>query len=94
MDRAMLLDHLKQAQRHIAEGKEHIAKQREIVAELERDGHDTTEARRLLGNFEDLYQLHLADFDRILNELDEQPKRPAEATRDPGLRHSSKRAGR
>ena len=69
MDRAMLLDHLEMAKRHVAEGEVHIANQKIILAELERDGHDTVEARRLLANFLDLQELHRADLDRILSEL-------------------------
>jgi hypothetical protein len=58
-----------QAERHVNLGESHIARQREGVVELERDGHDTTEARRLLANFEELQGMHLADRDRIRYEL-------------------------
>ena len=44
----MELRHLEMADRHLAEGAERIGRQEEIVAALDRDGHDTTEARRLL----------------------------------------------
>jgi arginine repressor len=65
----MLEEHLSQAEQHIALGERHIARQREIVAELERDGHDITEATRLLTLFEETQLLHLTDRDRIQREL-------------------------
>jgi hypothetical protein len=68
MDRTMLEQHLPQAEGHITLGKGHIARQHEIIAELERDGHDTTEAKRLLAIFEET-KMHLADRDRIRQEL-------------------------
>lgn len=44
----MIADHLAQAERHVAEGQAHIKRQRELIVELQRDGHDTREAQRLL----------------------------------------------
>ena len=67
--RNLLLEHLDQARRHVAEGAEHVVRQRELVARMERDGHDTAEARRLLGQFEEMQALHVADRDRIEDEL-------------------------
>jgi hypothetical protein len=65
----MVLDHLQQAERHVAEGERHLARQKEIVAELPGDGHDARAARALLAQFEDLLALHIADRDRIRAEL-------------------------
>jgi hypothetical protein len=48
MDREMLRQHLAQAERHMAEGERCIARQRELVAELARDGHDSS-ARAVSG---------------------------------------------
>jgi hypothetical protein len=48
MDRALLLQHLAEAERHVAEGERHLAKQEALIAELSRGGHDTEEARRIL----------------------------------------------
>jgi hypothetical protein len=45
MDRAQRLRDLEKAERHVVEGEGQIAKQEQIVAELDRDGHDTTEAK-------------------------------------------------
>jgi hypothetical protein len=40
----MLKVHLDMAERHVLDGERHIARQRKIVAELERDGHDSDHA--------------------------------------------------
>lgn len=65
MDRGMIERHLQQAQRHVSEGEQHIVGQRELLSRLQRDGHDTKEAARLLASFEDLQRLHIADRDRL-----------------------------
>jgi len=69
MDRALWEQHLTQAERHVAEGERHIARQQEIVAELERDGHDTRLAHELLLQFEQSLAMHIADRDRLREEL-------------------------
>jgi hypothetical protein len=69
MDHAILLRHLEQSKRHIIEGQDLIERQKNILADLERGGHDTTEAKRLLKNFEDIQRLHLADLERVQSEL-------------------------
>jgi hypothetical protein len=68
-DKSMILDHLEMARRHVAEAEEHIARQRAVVAGLERDGHDTSEAKASLVQFEELYRLHVDDRDRLEIEL-------------------------
>ncbi|MGE3873589.1 MAG: hypothetical protein AB7F74_11600 [Parvibaculaceae bacterium] len=65
----MILDHLALAERHVAQGRQHIAQQKQIIIALESGGHDTTEAKRLLLNFEDVQKMHLADRDRLKKEL-------------------------
>ena len=67
--KAMLLDHLATAERHVERGREIVARQRAIVRELARDGHDTTSAVDLLQLFEQLQDLHIADRDRLRWEL-------------------------
>jgi len=47
----MLFEHLAQARRHVAEGVIRISEQKGLIAELQRDGHDTTEAQKLLDTF-------------------------------------------
>lgn len=69
MDRTVILEHLAQARRHVVQGERHIARQREIVAELERKGQDALAARDLLDSFEALQVLHIADRDRLEEEL-------------------------
>jgi hypothetical protein len=67
--RAMIEEHLALAERHVTEGERHVAEQRERVFILAKGGHDTTEASRLLQQFEDLQALHVADRDRLKLEL-------------------------
>lgn len=69
LDRPMLEEHLAQAERHVLEGERHVDEQRERVFMLQRDGHDTTEALLLLGQFEELLGLHVQDRDRLIAEL-------------------------
>jgi hypothetical protein len=69
MDRAALLQHLAQAEHHVAEGRRHLARQEELIAELDRDGHDTTEARKLLATLRATQALHQEDVERLLGQL-------------------------
>ena len=69
MDRATILAHLMQTERHVAQGESTVQKQRALISRLDKDGHDTTEARKLLGQFEELQALHLADRDRLRAKL-------------------------
>jgi hypothetical protein len=69
MDRAMIAEHLAQAERHVALGEKDVAEQRERVIILGRDGHDATGAASLLIQFEQLQALHVADRDRLREEL-------------------------
>jgi len=57
------------ANRHIASGNRVVIRQRQLIDELEADGHDTREAVALLARFEGLLALHLADRDRMFDEL-------------------------
>ena len=70
MDRAILLERLAQAERHVAEGLQHIARQRTVIANLERHGHDTNQARGLLAQFQSTQALHIADRDQLKKELE------------------------
>jgi hypothetical protein len=62
------------ARRHVATGERNIARQREIVAGLERDGHNSLDAKRLLGFFEELQNMHIAHRDRLEKTLAEMTK--------------------
>jgi hypothetical protein len=66
MDQGALQHHLAQAERHIARGVVHLARQRELIAELDRAGHDTEEARAILDTLMETQVLHLQDRDFLL----------------------------
>jgi hypothetical protein len=46
------LRHLAQADRHLAEGERRVAEQIALIERMTEKGQDTTEARKLLRNFE------------------------------------------
>jgi len=69
MDQEMLEQHLLHAEARVAQGDRRVAKQRRLVARLERDGQDTSEARMLLEELEESRKLHVADRDRLLRDL-------------------------
>lgn len=68
-DRAIIEQHLAMAEGHVAKAGELVERQRSLVADLERDGHDTTEARRLLAEFQEIEAMHISDRDRLRREL-------------------------
>ncbi|SFH81178.1 hypothetical protein [Bradyrhizobium sp. Gha] len=65
----MLQQHLAMAERHVALGEDHLARQEALVAELDRDGHDTADALAILATMRETQRLHLQDRDRLLAEL-------------------------
>ena len=69
MDRAILKQHLAQAERNATRGKQHVARQEGMIAELDRDGHDTTEARKVLVTLRQTQVLHEQEVERLLREL-------------------------
>ena len=69
MDRALIVQHLAQAERHIASGQQRIERQRQIIGELECDGRDLATAKHLLAQFEETQLLHIKDRDRLKKEL-------------------------
>jgi len=69
MERKSEVGHLEMAQKHVTEGEQHIARQRRLIAELERDGHDTALALELLREFERSQAAHVAERDRLRAEL-------------------------
>jgi hypothetical protein len=71
MDRNMILDHLAIVRRHVAGGEQIVARQREIIARLERAGCDTSDATRLLLQFEEVQSLHVAHRERLEKKLSE-----------------------
>jgi hypothetical protein len=73
MDKAMILDHLAIAERHVTQGCGHIAQQKRVILDLANGGHDTSMARSLLVSFEDVQRMHVADRDRLKRELAKTP---------------------
>jgi hypothetical protein len=69
MDRETLEKHLIQAEAHVANGQKRIAQQHEIIAELDREGHDTAPAKDMLASFERTQAMHVANRDRIAGKL-------------------------
>ena len=55
--------------RDIGAGVQKIAKQQEIIEKLGARGHDTSEARRELANFERVLELNIASHGKIMREL-------------------------
>jgi hypothetical protein len=69
MNRDLLAKQLLRAEAFITRGDRRVARQRRIVARLERDGHDTTEARKVLMEFVLRRGLHIAERDRLSRQL-------------------------
>ena len=69
IDRATLLEHLAQAERHVAQGEAHIGRQETLVAELEREGHETKDAFAILATLRETQAQHLLNLERLLKEL-------------------------
>ena len=69
MDRKILEMLLAQAEQHVTLSDLHVARQREIIAELERDGYDSTQARELLAVFLATQATHVSGRDRLFEEL-------------------------
>ena len=72
MNREMLVDHVKLAERHVNEGERILKHQREVVAHLRRDQHSQPlidSAETLLRSFEDVQRMHLEDLARLRTEL-------------------------
>ena len=70
MNRQVQLAHLQEAERRVAEG-ESIAAQEQLITQLERDGHHTAQARRLLETFRSIQVEHVAHRDHIRKELEQ-----------------------
>jgi hypothetical protein len=67
--RAVLLTQLAQIKRHIAKGQQQIKQQSAIVAGLDEYGRDSTNARHLLVQFEEMLAFYTTDRDQLLREL-------------------------
>ena len=69
MDRVMQIRNFEEAERHVVDGARRIARQERLIAQLDRHGHNTFEARRLLKNFRTSQKLHLEHRSRIVKQL-------------------------
>jgi hypothetical protein len=69
MKRALLRRHLEEAESRVERGQRNVDRQREAVADLERDDQDATIAKVLLKIFEKANESHVADRDRLVQEL-------------------------
>jgi len=69
MDEKTLREHLAEAEAQVAKGLQHLAEQRAVIAELERDGHDTKTARELFATLMQSQELHIEHRDRLKREL-------------------------
>jgi hypothetical protein len=72
-DRTLVLKHLALAEHHVDQGKRHLARQEELIAKLDRDGLDTTQALKMLATLQETQALHEADVERFLRELGKSP---------------------
>lgn len=79
-DRAKMSADLAQSRRHVRKAEQRIAKQRQRVADLESDGHDTTEAMHLLVSMEGLLSQMKVHRDFEANELAKIKKRARKRT--------------
>ena len=73
MDRDTLKQHLTEVEEQVAITAQNVARQRELVAELERDGYDATQAKKTLEQFLEQQAWHIADRDRLIKELSDLP---------------------
>jgi hypothetical protein len=65
----MVQRNLEMAERHVSQGLRCVARQIELIEKLELGRHDTSEANRLLRQFQDVLELHIHDRNRLRKEL-------------------------
>jgi len=61
MDHVRLVQYLGEAEDDLASAARAIFRQQEVILDLERDGHEAREAKRLLATFEEVLKLHLSN---------------------------------
>lgn len=71
MDRCMLAEHLRKAERALQRCARHIERQHQIIEELESGGRGTQIARDLLRVFEQTQDLHVINRNRLVREMNE-----------------------
>ena len=87
MDRATLEDLLQEAESLLQRGELSIDFQREVIAKLERGGHDVAAAKLFLRRLESQQARHIADRNRLFQQLADKPSEPP--TGRPGNRGKS-----
>jgi hypothetical protein len=73
MDRDTLKRHLTKVEEQVAIIAQNVARQRELVAGLERDSQDASQANKMLEQFLEQQALHIADRDRLIKKLSALP---------------------
>jgi hypothetical protein len=68
--RNVLEQHLAQAERHVLQGDLILERQRRLIDQRLRDGRDIELAVELLAQMEEMQRMHLADRDRLRDELE------------------------
>ena len=69
MDRALIISYLQSAEEQVANGDRQIARHCDLISTLERAGHDTTSAIALLRELKQMQVQHVAERDRLRDEL-------------------------
>lgn len=73
MDRATLHSRLVAAEAHAAEGHRNIERQLHLIADLERDGRHTLQAKQLLTSLQKVQTRHLDRLATIAERLEKLP---------------------
>lgn len=69
MSRDQIAADLRQAESAVAHGERLIARQKKVIAKLQAESRPTADARELLKTFEVMQRLHVADRDRLIQDL-------------------------
>ncbi|QOZ45534.1 hypothetical protein XH89_20125 [Bradyrhizobium sp. CCBAU 53340] len=69
MDPFVIQQYLAQAEQHAAAASRLVARQEALVRQLERDGHDTSDAFKVLATLRDTQALHEQAVVRLQEEL-------------------------
>jgi hypothetical protein len=69
MDRALIVSYLRAAEEQVANGERQIARHSDLIATLKQTGHDTTSAFALLRELKQMQTQHVAERDRLRDEL-------------------------
>lgn len=69
MDKTAIERDSASVEHHVRQGEQMIARQRDVITSLERGGHDTTQAKTLLGQLEENQALHIGHRDRLERQL-------------------------